>query len=70
MRTRGSDWAVCVFQGDLGTRHPTCRVMNPKARMYWKSYKTSWWFSATHLKNMLKSNWIVSPGIGVKIKNM
>ncbi len=24
----------------------------------------------THLKNMRKSNWIISPGIGVNIKNI
>ena len=31
---------------------------------------TSWWFFATPLKNMRKSNWIISPIFGVKIKNV
>ena len=31
---------------------------------------TSWWFFATHLKNMRKSNWIISPGKGVKIRTI
>ena len=31
---------------------------------------TSWWFFATHFKNMQPSNWIISPGIGVKIPKM
>ena len=25
-----------------------------------------WWFFSTHLKNMRKSNWVISPGFGVK----
>ena len=35
----------------------------------WKKSTTTWWFFATHLKNMRKSNWIISPGIGLKNKH-
>ena len=35
-----------------------------------KAQKTSWWFFATQLQNMRKSNWIISPGIGVKIQKI
>ena len=31
---------------------------------------SSWWFQPTHLKNMQPSNWIISPGFRVKIKNV
>ena len=32
-------------------------------------YKPSWWFLATHLKNMRKSNWIMKPQVvGMNIK--
>ena len=38
----------------------------------WGSYRMenipTWWFQlSTHLKNMQKSNWIISPQIGVNI---
>ena len=31
---------------------------------------SSWWVEPTHLKNMRKSNWMISPGFVEKIPNM
>ena len=36
----------------------------------WPKNLTSWWFFTTHLKNMLVKKRIISPRIGVKIKNI
>ena len=33
-----------------------------------ESHTSGWWFVPTHLKNMRKSNWIISLRIGVKLK--
>lgn len=36
----------------------------------WVTGSPSWWLNPTLWKNMCKSNWIVSPQIGVKITNI
>ena len=54
--------------------HPTMANRPKLWKDWWLGQKTKnlsgWWLEPTHLKNMRKSNWIISPGIRVKIRNI
>ena len=61
-------WKFAGFQKER-FRLPTHRFFQGRAVTIWgcNISKLVTWLFPTHLKNMRKSNWIISPGIGVNI---